>query len=70
MSEWISVKDRLPEYGDLIIVVIDRKVVNRICFRDGSDDSQDWVEAVGENDNWTKWFSSVTHWMPLPESPA
>lgn len=57
MSEWISVKDRLPEDNQRVIAFIptndnapidaDRFVCNR----------------------WVRYGWKVTHWMPLPELP-
>ena len=67
MSEWISVKDRLPEgeclavsncrgfsYGEYLIGYI------------GEDESSD-TGYMCESDN--EILSNATHWMPLPEQP-
>ena len=66
MSEWISVKDRLPEikkYGTSdIVLAFDKR--NGKCFA-----------LRYKTSNETKWFCSgsevcdITHWMQLPESP-
>ena len=56
MSEWISVKDRLPKPFESVLV-----------FRDGKI-SIDYSEENG----WFAYdFNGkrVTHWMPLPEPP-
>lgn len=70
MSEWISVKDRLPEKG-----------VQVICFNGGRMfGSFTLAEIKTDNEGFTAWhiygvnednagFGSVTHWMPLPEPP-
>lgn len=68
MSEWISVKDRLPEVGEQVIVYRqkkDHKSKKEICF--------DSI-AILCHDNLVWWNShflgyEVTHWMPLPEPP-
>ena len=73
-SEWISVDERLPEYGELVLVssmdLLTKKhgwfylarytdtMSNGVRF-----DEKCWVgEECGL-------FGRVTHWMPLPEAP-
>ncbi len=67
--KWISVKERLPEYGEYVLAYgydcdeYGYKVV-RGCFYFGDEeDGESWfvraIEIVIE----------VTHWMPLPEAP-
>lgn len=59
MSEWISVKDRLPEEGK-----------NVLCL-DSSDNyySVGWIEdGLWEDGEFVG--IDFTHWMPLPEPPA
>ncbi len=58
MSEWISVKDRLPEIDGIYLIIketgmgySDKVAVCEYGFKYGFD-------RVG-----------VTHWMPLPEPP-
>ena len=57
-TKWISVKDRLPDFGRRVLILGNRKdgqfiYIDQICA-DG-----DWLLV-----NW-----EVTHWMPLPEPP-
>ena len=58
VQEWISVKDRLPEKDEIVIICTDENFI--------------YVgELIGDtwfldNDSWTE---TVTHWMPLPEPP-
>lgn len=69
MSEWISVKDRLPKIGVEVL----------IFDADSSNDFHDvWSLArdeeyddIGWNDKNGDWYylDDVTHWMPLPEPP-
>lgn len=60
-SEWISVKERLPE--------TDKKVL--VCYSNGSMDIAKYIRA----DGFEFWFEEttfrkhITHWMPLPEPP-
>ena len=60
MSEWISVKDRLPETPVEVLV-----------FNLGTWVLAYWNEDVGQwiLYNGDKVLRYVTHWMPLPEPP-
>jgi len=73
MSEWISVKDRLPEKPDFDWVLVQTKMSpenyygvphiaelrNGIWFTDMLDDPMEKTLSI-----------NVTHWMPLPEPPS
>ena len=60
--EWISVKDRLPEIGEHVLVF-------------ANDIVSSWVEiAWMDKSDWHtssdyEWPCLVDFWMPLPESP-
>lgn len=57
MSEWISVRDRLPEENGDYLVALDDGYIGVTWY--SADEGFDlWADA-GE----------VTHWMPLPEPP-
>jgi hypothetical protein len=70
MSEWISVKDEMPEYDTPVLVY---------RWPDGNDEQHPIFVAVLDNDvNIGVHFASfvnghigvnITHWMPLPEPP-
>lgn len=56
-SEWISVKDRLPENDDDVLVYVARRDVMDV----------DWYD-----ENYQEWDThclDVTHWMSLPQLP-
>lgn len=55
---WISVKDRLPENDDNVIVARDEEVF--VAFWD----KQDWISC-----EWRMCVPPPTHWQPLPEPP-
>lgn len=63
MSEWISIKDRLPDViGDYL------------CYDDGAgiawaffNSAKQWAYSHLDGDN--GYYVFVTHWMPLPEPP-
>lgn len=68
MSEWISVKDRLPEGMDEVLVIVSGKPQKNITL-DGAyelaeyDPVEGWILEM-----WPEYGSAVvTHWMPLPE---
>ena len=60
-SEWISVEDALPEYGEWYLVNTNKRGVIE-CFYDGNDI---WLTAHGD----LKEDEDITHWQPLPKSP-
>lgn len=72
MTEWISVKDRLPD-DDQCVLVIDRdshtngpmNIVSVIYNAECS------LEYRWEIDHFceSSYAGDVTHWMPLPEPP-
>ena len=58
VQEWISVKDKLPEDDEVVIICTDKNFVYA-------------GELIGDtwfldNDSWT---ATVTHWMPTPQPP-
>ena len=69
MSEWISVKDRLPEGEEDVLVCLTSKelVVGAFVETPISDDRL-WMLSHGE-DFYAFSSCGVTHWMPLPEPP-
>ena len=80
MSEWISVKDRLPEDDSTVLVVAIAEFAARITFGmyrrvvkifDDDEDAWEILDPI-HNLSWS-WASNqnaeVTHWMPLPELP-
>lgn len=71
---WVSVDDRLPEYGKPVIIIANGHRQNVIYFRDnGGEDhpTPDWYEVYRYGDDTDAYIPAhlVTHWMPLPEAP-
>ncbi len=70
--EWISVEDRLPDFGQRTLVVNRTNSYVTVAFRERSD--QDCVDCCSENNKWN-WvfknenFTLPTHWMFLPKGP-
>ncbi len=69
MSEWISVKDRLPESTSpnqqrgFYIVALSNGVVKELAYEFRK--YENMLYDVG----WHDTAYPVTHWMPLPEPP-
>lgn len=62
--KWISVKDRLPEEGDTVLVF----------NTSGGEDCLVTIAIKWPNEEWflteiETTSEEVTHWMPLPEPP-
>lgn len=62
MSEWISVKDRLPDRFQPVIICRDGPKGTTIV-EEGFRDVGDWWKVYGTR------VKKVTHWMPMPEPP-
>ena len=54
MTEWISVKDRLPDDGTKVLLYLDYGMIEA-----------SWYDSSYYMPFWNR----VTHWMPLPEPP-
>lgn len=70
MSDWISVKDRLPERWKLVLALYKWPHQERLKYglRQYGDDN-DWYNEFGQStmNIWDK--EPITYWMPLPEPP-
>ena len=58
VQEWISVKDRLPEFGRRVLILGNRK-----------DGQFIYIDQICADGNWLLVNWEVTHWMPLPQPP-
>ena len=61
VQEWISVKDRLPQEDERVLVWIGNNRYN---------DVRKDTDRV-HNGKWVRWGGCVTHWMPwdMPQPP-
>lgn len=77
--EWISIKDRLPEDGQELLVIISHGWEGRLVYVGAYkkvESEVSWLTGViSKASDWSLWGWSylkephVTHWMPLPELP-
>jgi len=68
-SGWISVDDRLPDSGVMVLVLANGKPNKNVTLVNAYElaeyDQDGWIL-----DTWPEWMDAdVTHWMPLPEPP-
>lgn len=74
MSEWISVKIKLPKHGEWVLVYIPHEKMNRLWWREDLHAKKYCMKikyAFKSADPLDKKsrFYGVTHWMSLPHSP-
>ena len=79
MTEWISVKDRLPDDEQEVLVIAhgwDGRLVY-VGSHKRVEAQKSWLTGItSESSEWSLWGWSylkepiVTHWMPLPEPPT
>lgn len=73
MSEWISVEDRLPKEGEIVLAVVRGAIriasifTEHPSFEETYQPYDYWDDPYDDGQIW-EWFD-VTHWMPLPEPP-
>ena len=63
MSEWISVKDGLPEAGGYVVCIAKRNPFSRFMPMVARIEKNGWVNPITE-----QYISEVTHWMPIPST--
>lgn len=62
MNEWISVKDRLPEFLDEVLLFTSAGNIYIGMFYEKHENYTVAGDSYG-------FLYDVTHWMPLPEPP-
>ncbi len=66
VQEWISVKDRLPEEEEKVLIYTKTGIVNYGTYtkRYGFDCKEGFVCSDG-----FMWLSTASHWQPMPQPP-
>ena len=64
MIDWISAEDRLPPYGERVLVVNEAYEAKHGYTRYNCG-----VTVRAQHLDFTFWGHKITHWMPLPEPP-
>ncbi len=71
MSEWISVKERLPEKGQFVLIICaGSSIPISASYEPG--EYYEWDENCncgGYGSEKHFYQNEITHWMPLPEVP-
>jgi hypothetical protein len=71
MSEWISVRDRLPEKGRTVLVYCEG-VIHEFLWRyflAYVNAENRWCESFSGEKFMLKYSYSIKYWRPLPEPP-
>jgi hypothetical protein len=79
MSEWISVKDQMPEQYEYVLVYAKMKGTNEPCpmsIANQYEGKWEMLNHSDQNNAWAcgdlAWYMSeeeITHWHPLPKAP-
>ena len=64
MSEWVSVKDKMPQPGRYVACIAKRNPFSRFMPMVARIEKNGWANPITE-----QYISEVTHWLPLPEPP-
>ena len=64
VSEWISVKDKMPQPGRYVACIAKRNPFSRFMPMVARIEKNGWANPITE-----QYISEVTHWMPMPEPP-
>ena len=63
VQEGVSVEDRLPEHGDVVLCFMKFGGQRILQW----DNVSSWWLGYGHGDDWQK--ADVTNWMPMPQPP-
>lgn len=58
--DWISVKDKVPHYGQTVFVWDSSSYRSKVCVARGNSKEVVWENPYGDDE------INVRHWMPMP----
>lgn len=64
LEDWISVKDRLPNHGDIVLIVFGANQIVAMARYFNKYGGPNWLDMPGTNEY------KPDFWMPLPEPPT
>lgn len=68
--QWVSVKERMPEEGEMTLVAVSGKPRKNITLKNAVELAEYTVSEGWILEMWPEWTGAeITHWMPLPELP-
>lgn len=66
--QWVSVKERMPEEGEMTLVAVSGKPRKNITLKNAVELAEYTVSEGWILEMWPEWTGAeITHWMPLPE---
>ncbi len=69
-TAWISVKDRLPDDDQMVLVIASGKPQQNLTLDRAIEIASYYTADSWVLEAWPEWETpNVTHWMPLPEPP-
>jgi len=68
MTEWISIKDSLPQDMECVIAWGDNDIY-MLTFKKNSDKRHKNISGYFDDSSGEAYFNEITHWMPLPKPP-
>jgi hypothetical protein len=69
MGKWISVKDRLPDENEIVLLYFELNGIKYIEKGWLDPDYAKGLEAFGMHMTFEEYQDKITHWMPLPKYP-
>lgn len=66
---WIDVNEKLPQYGEPVLLRANRVTQHVTYMLDGADDTPDWFEPYhfDHDDNCKMFWNKADSWQYLPE---